>query len=108
MLLPEATRAWREGVPTVIVMETGYHLDNTSKAFREGIPSHLETFADYPDLKDRYFKLGDMRYGLTRMHMCVSMPCYLRMSLPIPPGIFLPYIDARLSTSCLNVHATLP
>ena len=77
MLLPEATRAWREGVPTVIVMETGYHLDNTSKAFREGIPSHHETFADYPDLKDRYFKLGDMRYNFTRMHMCMSLPCYL-------------------------------
>ncbi|KAL3145279.1 hypothetical protein ABBQ32_001016 [Trebouxia sp. C0010 RCD-2024] len=61
MLLPEATRAWREGVPTVIVMETGYHLDNTSKAFQEGTTSHLETFADYPDLTDRHFKLGDMR-----------------------------------------------
>lgn len=62
MLLPEATRAWREGVPTVIVMETGYDLANTSKAFQEGTASHLETFADYPDLTDRHFKLGDMRY----------------------------------------------
>ncbi|KAL3145160.1 hypothetical protein ABBQ38_001760 [Trebouxia sp. C0009 RCD-2024] len=61
MLLPEATRAWREGVPTVIVMETGYDLVNTSKAFQEGTTSHLETFADYPDLTDRHFKLGDMR-----------------------------------------------
>lgn len=73
MLLPEATRAWREDVPTVIVMETGYHLDNTSRAFREGIPSHLETFADYPDLKDRYFKLGDMRYGFTHMYIHLAL-----------------------------------
>lgn len=63
MLLPEATRAWREGVPTVIVMETGYDLENTSRAFQEGTKSHLEMFADYPDLTDRSFKMGDMRYG---------------------------------------------
>ena len=46
----------------MIVMETGYDLANTSKAFQEGTASHLETFADYPDLTDRHFKLGDMRY----------------------------------------------
>ena len=62
MLLPEATRAWRKGVPTVIVMETGYNLTNTSTAFQEGINSHLEQFSDYPDLTDRNFKMGDMRY----------------------------------------------
>ncbi len=62
MLLPEATRAWREGVPTVIVMETGYDLTNTSTAFQQGTTSHLEQFADYPDLTDRSFKMGDMRY----------------------------------------------
>ncbi|DBA90820.1 TPA: hypothetical protein ACH3X1_004023 [Trebouxia sp. C0004] len=61
MLLPEATRAWREGVPTVIVMETGYDLTNTSTAFQQGTTSHLEQFADYPDLTDRSFKMGDMR-----------------------------------------------
>lgn len=80
MLLPEATRAWREGIPTVIVMETGYHLDNTSKAFQEGIPSHLETFTDYPDLKDRHFKLGDMRYISTQMHMLLH--AYVATFLP--------------------------
>lgn len=73
MLLPEATRAWREGVPTVIVMETGYDLDNTSKAFQKGITSHLETFADYPDLTDRSFKLGDMRYT-THIHTDTDTP----------------------------------
>ena len=62
MLLPEATRAWREGVPTVIVMETGYDLSNTSTAFQQGTKTHLEQFADYPDLTDRSFKMGDMRY----------------------------------------------
>lgn len=63
MLLPEATRAWREGIPTVIVMETGYNLTNTSQAFQMGTTAHLEQFADYPDLTDRSFKQGDMRYA---------------------------------------------
>lgn len=66
----------------MIVMETGYHLDNTSKAFQEGIPSHLETFADYPDLKDRNFKLGDMRYGFT--HMRMLLPSYLVSVFAVP------------------------
>lgn len=61
MLLPEATRAWRKGVPTVIVMETGYDLKNTSKAFQQHTAEHLEMFADYPDLNDRTFKRGDKR-----------------------------------------------
>ena len=61
MLLPEATRAWRKGVPTVIVMETGYDLRNTSKAFQTGINKHQEKFADFPDVYNRP-KFGDMRY----------------------------------------------
>jgi len=69
MLLPEATRAWREGVPTVIVMETGYDLTNTSAAFQQGTKSHLEQFADYPDLTDRSFKMGDMRYDFSAMSL---------------------------------------
>lgn len=63
MLLPEATRAWRKGVPTVLVMETGYDLKNTSKAFQQNSKKNLEMFADYPDLTDRTFKRGDMRYA---------------------------------------------
>ena len=61
MLLPEATRAWRKDVPTVLVMETGYELKNTSKAFQQNTAEHLEMFAEFPDLTDRTFKRGDMR-----------------------------------------------
>ena len=47
-------------MPTVIVMETGYDLRNTSKAFQTGINKHLEKFTDFPDVYNRP-KLGDMR-----------------------------------------------
>ena len=62
MLLSEATRAWRKGVPTVIVMESGYDLEKTSQAFQQGIAQHMETFAEFPDLTERPVKRGDMRY----------------------------------------------
>jgi len=50
-------------------METGYDLTNTSAAFQQGTKSHLEQFADYPDLTDRSFKMGDMRYDFSAMSL---------------------------------------
>ena len=76
MLLPEATRAWRDGVRTVIVMETGYDLANTSAAFQEGVKPHLEMFAEYPDLTNRNYKQGDMRYAPQHPFASFSVSLY--------------------------------